>query len=90
LAGNTCRLENANKEGGFEQEETEITEFFQFSVLSVCSCSKFLRPALPGEKGGNAGAGTKAGPVLGCDWPATPAAWKTQTKRGILNRRKQR
>src|ERR1035441_4362724 len=32
--------------------------------------------ALHGEKGGNAGDGTKAGPVLGRDWPATPAAWE--------------
>jgi len=33
--------------------------------------------ALHGEKGGNAGAGTKAGAVLGRGWPGTPAAWET-------------
>ena len=49
---------------------------FSCSVLSVRSCSKALRPALPGEQGGNADDGIKAGPVLGCDWPATPAAWE--------------
>jgi len=48
----------------------------------VCSCSKFLRPALYGEERGHAGVGTKAGPVLGCDWQATPAAWETRADVG--------
>src|ERR1039458_6296063 len=39
--------------------------------------SYFLTDPQPGEKGGNAGDGTKAGPVLGSDWPGTPAAWET-------------
>ena len=33
--------------------------------------------ALHGEKGGNAGDGSKTGPVLGCYWPETPAPWET-------------
>ena len=66
----------------FEQEETDVTEFFQFSVFSACSCSKFLRPALHGEKGGHAGNGAKAGPVLGRDWPATPADGVTRSEVG--------
>jgi hypothetical protein len=48
----------------------------------VCSCSKFLRPALHGEKRGNAGNGTKAEPVLGCDWPGTTAGWETRAEVG--------
>jgi hypothetical protein len=35
-----------------EQEETEATELFPFSVFSVCSCSRFLCQALHGEKRG--------------------------------------
>ena len=47
---------------------------------------KFLGgQALHCEDGGNAGDGTKAGPVLGRHWPETPAPWKAdlQTMRGL-------
>jgi hypothetical protein len=36
--------------------------------------SYFLTYLQPGDKGGNAGDGREAGPVLGRHWPAAPAA----------------
>jgi hypothetical protein len=42
----------------------------------------FLTDPQHGEKGGNAGDGRKAGPVLGCDWPATPALWVMRSEIG--------
>ena len=38
--------------------------------------------ALHGEERGNANDGTKTGPILECDWPATPAAWEARSEVG--------
>jgi hypothetical protein len=47
--------------------------------------SYFLTDPQPGEKGGDAGDGRKAGAVLGCDWPATPARWEAGRSGGTLH-----
>ena len=67
-------MREINKTAG--EGQTEILVFRSLFPL-FSPVQKLLRQAIHGEEGGNAGDGTKAGPVLGRDWPGTPAAWET-------------